>query len=100
MEAPMPLFSERMASMKKSKQALESTQEEIDLLRDEARQHAAHQPSLLAKAQSQDEGEENAAPAVPQFAQKKIHLLSKEALVIKSLLKTCGARVHTCGRRG
>lgn len=57
-------------------------------LEDEARQHAAHQPSLLAKAQSHDEGEENAAPAVPQFAQKKIHLLSKEALVIKSLLKT------------
>ena len=25
---------------------------------------------------------------MPQFAQKKIHLLSKEALVIKSLLKT------------
>lgn len=56
-------------------------------LEDEAHRHTANQPSLLAKMQSQENADEN-APPVPQFAQKKIHLLSKEALVIKSLLKT------------
>lgn len=56
-------------------------------IEEEARLHATHQPSLLAKAQSRDEGGKS-APAVAQYAQKKLHLLSKEALVIKSLLKT------------
>ena len=36
----------------------------------------------------------------PRYAQRKLHFLTREHGLLKSLLKTCGARVHTCGRRG